>query len=223
MVTISVRGESRRLLPPDEATLYLSVQTEGAREEDALADAKRAHAAVVEQAQSAEETGLATRWVAERISTYACHDWIPLPPGAPPGKQQKRVKRFRVSASIRVVFADADAVSSFAEQVASVPNVFVGHVQWGLARATEQALRAELRTEAALDAVNRAAQYAKALGLGVPQPIRVAEEGLRFAPVLAGTAERGSRVGVGSSEPPPLELQPDDVEFGESVTMDFQA
>lgn len=88
-------------------------------------------------------------------------------------KNAQRVYSTSVSFDIRV--RDFGRLGSFAGQVSTLPYTLIHSVRWALTSSTRQAYESKLRTMAAKDALERAKDYAKALGLSAVWPVEVKE------------------------------------------------
>ncbi|KAI5209375.1 hypothetical protein E4T38_02401 [Aureobasidium subglaciale] len=66
-------------------------------------------------------------------------------------------------------------LGTFASQVAVLPYTLIHSVRWALTSTTRQAHESQLRSMAAEDALERAKDYAKALGLSAVWPVEVKE------------------------------------------------
>lgn len=88
-------------------------------------------------------------------------------------KNAQRVYSTSVCFDIRVV--DFGKLGSFAGQVSMLPYTLIHSVRWAVTSSTRQAYESKLRTMAAKDALERAKDYAKALGLSAVWPVEVKE------------------------------------------------
>lgn len=220
MTLISVEGQARRTHAAELGTVRLSVTFAGETRPDVLGAATRVHARLAEQAREHTASGAATRWDASSVHAFAYDEWVK--PEAHLGEQ--KVRRFRASAGLSVVFADFDALSAWLTDVLDLDGVDLGGVEWDLTDETRDALLAEVRTEAARETVERARAYAAALGLGDVRPVAVFEEGLRPGVGGPGGGHPERRMfALAADAGPQLELSPGDLEVSARVTADYEA
>lgn len=88
-------------------------------------------------------------------------------------KNAQRVYSTSVSFDIRV--KDFSKLGTFASQVSTLPYTVLHNVRWALTSTTRRAHESKLRKIAAEDALERAKDYAKALGLAAVWPVEVKE------------------------------------------------
>ncbi|KAI5249374.1 hypothetical protein E4T43_00760 [Aureobasidium subglaciale] len=88
-------------------------------------------------------------------------------------KNAQRVYSTSVTFDIRI--RDFNKLGTFASQVAVLPYTLIHSVRWALTSTTRQAHESQLRSMAAEDALERAKDYAKALGLSAVWPVEVKE------------------------------------------------
>lgn len=88
-------------------------------------------------------------------------------------KNAQRIYSTFVSFDIRV--RDFSKLGTFANQISILPYTVIHSLRWGLTNTTRRADESMLRTMAAEDALDRAKDYAKALGLAAVWPVEVKE------------------------------------------------
>ncbi|KAI5259525.1 hypothetical protein E4T42_00192 [Aureobasidium subglaciale] len=88
-------------------------------------------------------------------------------------KNAQRVYSTSVTFDIRI--RDFNKLGTFASQVTVLPYTLIHSVRWALTSTTRQAHESQLRSMAAEDALERAKDYAKALGLSAVWPVEVKE------------------------------------------------
>ncbi|WP_125775200.1 SIMPL domain-containing protein [Antribacter gilvus] len=220
MTRISVEGHARRTHPAELGTVRLSVTFSGADRSEVADAAGRVHSRLVDQAREHASSGAATRWDASSVHAFSFEDWVK--PEAHQGEQ--KVRRFRASAGLSVVFADFDALSAWITDVLDTDGVDLGGVEWDLTEETRDTLLAEVRTEAARETAERAQAYAAALGLGEVRPVAVFEDGLRPGVGGPGVGHPERRMfAMAADAGPQLELSPGDLEVTARVTADYEA
>ena len=224
MTRIAVHGSATRTVPPELGTARLAVTVTSDDRASALAAAQRAHASVVALAKEALASGAATSWTAPDVHAWAFQDWVPVPGERGQQGQSERVTRYRAGGDVQVTFTRPDAIAELVGAVGDVDDVDVQRVDWDLTPETRDALLRELRAEASRDAVSRAADYARALGLGEPRVTALYEDGLHPGtgggdggqPRMLAKAMAAEAVGGGG-----FELRPRDLEVTAVVTAEL--
>jgi uncharacterized protein YggE len=184
MATISVTGAARRLITPDRGTARVVVRFEVERRGDALAAARRLHDRLTSEARRLEADGAATEWSADQV-------WVSTSERS--RGERKEPKRVTVAtASVRVTFVDLTALGAWLADVAEREGASVYGIEWSVSEERRREVEAEVRTEAALDALHRARAYASAVGLETVELTALDEPGLR-----EGRVQRGFVVGGG--------------------------
>lgn len=203
MVVIAVAGSASRSVPPERGTLRLRVVGEG---DGALDVVVPLLARLVGEARAHEAAGAVTRWSAESLATSVEHRWR--------GDREERVRT--ASAPLEVRFRDLAAMLGWLGGLADEEAVRVDGVDWTVTAATRSALERELRGEAVADAVERADDYAAALGIGAVRAVRLEEAGLRGERGGTWTAQGQARTVDGPR------LHPAPVELAVRITADFE-
>ncbi|MGC5165843.1 SIMPL domain-containing protein [Luteimicrobium sp. DT211] len=221
MPLIAVEGRATRFHRAERGTVTVSVAFSGDSREVALDLAQRAHADLVADAKAHVGEGRATWWGADGVAAWTYHEWVKPKPHL----DAQKVRRFRAGSSVRVKFSDFAALSAWSASVVQRSGIDLDGVDWALTDATRIGLTREVRRAAALDARDRAAEYASALGLSEPRLVTFYEAGLRphvgsrQGPALV--ALRGAA--AGGSGDAGLELRPDDIEVTVAVSADYEA
>jgi hypothetical protein len=219
---ITVRGSHAAFQPPERGTVHASIAFEGGAMDavyDRVArDLEDVKASVL--ALHDTERGPVTWWSVEQLRTWSRRPWhedgdvLPLVHHA--------------SVGVEVKFLDFQALSRWvAEHVTETEGFRVGHVEWALTVERRDQLALEVRTRAVRDAVDRAQQYADALGLGTVVPAAIADAGMLSANLHP---DAGHGPGVMRAMPaldgvPPedIELIPEDIEVRATVDARFLA
>jgi uncharacterized protein YggE len=225
MARIAVHGSATRAVAPEQGTVHLGVAVTSDDRSAALAAAQQAHAAVVALAQRAVDAGTATAWSSPDVHAWAFQDWVPLPADRGLPGQSEQVTRYRAGGDVQVTFARPEAIAELVAAVGDLEHVDVQRVAWDLTPDTRDALLRELRTEASLDAVARAVDYALALGLGEPRVTALYENGLH--PGLGGPGDAGRpralAKAMAADAGDGFELRPRDLEVTAEVTVELDA
>jgi uncharacterized protein YggE len=116
------------------------------------------------------------------------------------------------------------ALNTWLGTIVAVDDVEVRNAEWALTNALRERLTEQVRSEAVRDAQQRAASYARDLGLTTVRPLAAADPGL-----LGSSAERGgwthqaaSRA-VAVSGGMEMRFRPEDIEVSAAVDMRFVA
>ncbi|SEE61738.1 SIMPL domain-containing protein [Ruania alba] len=214
MTTFSVHGTAIRSVPPERAQLRLQVVFEGADRGKVLSRTIEVHRRVTEQARRHQESGAATWWGADRVQAMPFKEYVK--------NSDRRITKFRSSASVTVRFQDFEALAEWVAQVGALDGVSVSGIDWELTQHTRRETEKATRIDAVRDAVVRAQDYATALGLGEPRLVAVFEPGLRphagpASPPPAAFAARGAPASAGAS----ADLKAGDVDTRAEVSADF--
>ncbi|THY67426.1 hypothetical protein D6C97_00810 [Aureobasidium pullulans] len=157
-VEISATGFSR-------AFISAEVQLSCRRLEDILRKISPAN-----DSQLARESATIAHWSMTSLKTTS---HLPTDQYGTVLKNAQRVYSTSVSFDIRI--RDFSKLGTFASQVSTLPYTLIHSVRWALTSTTRQAYESKLRAMAAEDALERAKDYAKALGLTAVWPVEVKE------------------------------------------------
>jgi uncharacterized protein YggE len=222
MTRIAVEGQATRTHPAERGTVNLHVAFSGTLRNDVVDQVARTHTILVEQAKAHVSAGAAEKWDSASVHSYVYDDRVKSSQAG--GKQ--RVRRFRASARLSVMFRDFEALSTWLADIMDVDGVEIDRISWTLTDETRRTLQAEARIEAAEETVVRAQSYADALGLGPVAPVAIYEAGLRGggngggnAPMYAMRA--GAMGDAGGSAH--VELQPRDIDVDITLSADYEA
>lgn len=214
-------GPSRRPNRLSEALFTPSISYEGPSMEPVYTQVSRDLDAVqtsVEELENGNNAAV-TWWSAERLRTWSTRPWNQ------DGKQLPLVHH--ASVGIEVKFRDFAALSSWVgEHITNIEGFQVTNIGWALTAKRRDELVGQVRKQAVHDAIERAQQYADALGLGEVSPVAIADAGMLNANLrpdggygqvtTAARAEVG-QAGRGSG----IDLRPRDIEVGASVDARF--
>ena len=148
-------------MPPEIAIARLIVEFTGTDHPAILARAKQAHATVTTSAEALLDSNQVDRIVAPPVRGWVFDDWMRLSSG----RGEQKTTHYRAGSTIDVWFTDLAVLGAWLSEIVSIPGVEVRGVAWDILDSTRDATMRQVRTEATHDAVQRAADYADALGL----------------------------------------------------------
>lgn len=220
-VEITVRGTAGTTHPPERATVYLAASTDGPDRDAVHAEASRLAKALTDSITplANEKSGPIRRWVGEQLRVYSQREFD--------GRTNRpgRVVH-HADVEFRVRFDDFDALQSWLESVVAMDGVEVRHVEWSLTRALREQLTEQAREAAVRDAQQRAAAYARDLGLENVRPVAIADPGLlgvsgeHGGVVAEAVAARRYSMKAGGMH---VEFRPEDIEVQTAVDVRFMA
>ncbi|WP_026374099.1 SIMPL domain-containing protein [Agrococcus lahaulensis] len=203
MVEILVRGEAALRAPAERATVTVHSRWQADAPDAAMSAVAAAHAGAAERARELAAAGAIESWHADRAWVSHHREWVGE------GLPQRLV--FTASAAVTATFVDVDALGAWIGELGSAPEHEVGGVTWSLAEETERRLASQSRALAVEDARARAADYARAAGLGdpaitsirepdpaAPRPLGRARAGVEAA--MLASADGGSPVALTAGE-----------------------
>lgn len=214
---ITVRGSSTAFEPPERGTVRATIAAEGPAMQPVYDQVARDLETVKTSITPLHdaERGPVTWWSAEALRTWSNRPWNQ------DGKQLPLVHHARVGVDVK--FRDFSALSRWVgEHIDATEGFRVDTVDWTLTVRRRDELLKQVRTEAVRDAVERARQYADALGLGEIRPVAVADAGM-----LGAKPDTGPGVGVArfaaarAGRAPDVEFVPADIELSVEVDARF--
>jgi uncharacterized protein YggE len=220
---ITVQGTHTAWFDAERATVHLSAAFDGPKRDDVFARATQAAADVTALITPLhdEAKGPVTWWSSDRVSVWSDRPW---------NNEGKRLPLvFHATLGIQAKFSDIDALSRVIEQAAVMDGVNVGGIDWDLTDDRRTAVIADVRRDAIADAVQKAATYASAAGLGSPAVNAVA------APGMLGDGGSGGGIGPAPYERmafkaqamdaggASLNLSPQQIQVSSSVDVRFSA
>jgi uncharacterized protein YggE len=125
-----------------------------------------------------------------------------------------------------VTFVDLTALGAWLADVAEREGASVYGIEWSVSEERRREVEAEVRTEAALDALHRARAYASAVGLETVELTALDEPGLRRKDESSAGSWSGVALGrmpMAAAPAPDFDVRPDDLEVRAEVTADFTA
>lgn len=221
-VTITVRGEHTTRLQPERVTVHGMVHHENSAREPALEAALATAAAVREFVEPGfdEQAGPITRWSAESTRVWSARPW------SQDGAQLPFVHYAEFG--VTVEFSDFAAASRWVEDAARIEGLTISRLSWELTEATRERVTAETRMRAVEAALQKAGDYAAAIGLGAPVPVALADPGMLGDHPGDGGGGPGSLMARAaafdaSGGAPELALRPDEIAVSCSVDARFVA
>jgi uncharacterized protein YggE len=211
MITFVVSGHASAPHPAERATITVVVSFTGSDRKAVRSQALSAHAAVVADAKSHDESKAATAWFADSVAVEAYHEWEKETAAA--------TLRYRARSRVGVTFTDFDALADWVSDLAERTGIEFDGIDWKLTEPTRLRVQREVRVASVHDAITKAHDYAAGLGLGSPLLEKVFEAGLR--PGVSGDASGGWVAQSRETRGAALELKPADIEVAASITADF--
>lgn len=209
---ITVAGSHRVVHDPERARVRVGIGFEGSKRDSVLAATRAALDSLTGSLATIldEEVGPVVAWHAETIRVWgerhAAADGTRLP------------VEFHSAVFLDAEFSHFEALSEWIDVAAARDGIAIDGIEWMLAPSTEAALTAEARRGAIADALEKADDYASALGLGELVPVSIADPGLLDggAPVVPYAATARA---VGGS----MELRPAAITVETTVHARFTA
>lgn len=162
--------------------------------------------------------GPVTWWSADRLRVWSERPWNNE------GKQLPLV--FHAAVTLEAKFRDLRRLAEWAERLATVDGVAIGGIDWTLTEVTTTRLTADARHRAVLDATEKAAGYARSLGLSSVRPVAVADPGMlgdQSRSSSPNEATAMSRASKAAAESAGLDLKPEDITVSARVHARFTA
>lgn len=153
MTKITVIGNAEARVPADLANIFVTHVEQGARRDEVLREANRAHAELVARAKELVDEGVASGYFPGGVSTYS-HTWR--------DERGEPVVEHRAQATLRLFVNALDRVGEVAAELTE--RGADTNVTWELLNETCLSLMSGLRAQAVEDARAAAEDYAKASG-----------------------------------------------------------
>lgn len=166
---ISVNGHATIPKLAERAVLSVGIASEGSSKEWVVEEVTTStkhlrnmleEMSPMDDTEEAKQTSKISDWSMTSLQTTS---HMPTNNNGEPIEGATRVYEAEVTFDIR--FRDFEALGPIATKLAAMPHVQVDRVDWILTPQTEQSYLSELRKMAARDALQRARDYAEALGL----------------------------------------------------------
>lgn len=215
-VTFTVSGHHALLLPPERALLHLTITHEGSAPDRVYADTAGTHRRLTSLLTELHDpdAGPVRRWSSGQIRTWSHRPW------SQDGRQLPVVHDAAVD--LRVRFSDFARLSDLVAAVNGWSGVTIEQVEWTVTDTTRASAVREARAAAVRDAMDKATEYAAALGLGAVRAIEVADVGMLRGVLARDIAPHALRAEAGvASDGPAVEFRPDDIEISVGVDARF--
>jgi uncharacterized protein YggE len=205
--TITVQGTHTGWFDAERATVHISAAFDGPRRDEVFARATQTAADVTALITPLHDAakGPVTWWSSDRVNVWSERPWNN------DGKRLPLV--FHATIGVQAKFSEFEALSRLIEQVAVMDGVNVGGIEWDLTDERRTSVTDQVRTQAVADAVQKAATYAAAAGLGAPAVIAVADPG------MLGDGSGGGGIGPASFERMAFKAQAMDAGGGASLSL----
>lgn len=212
-VIVTVRGERERRVPPEHATVHLSVRAEGPERGPVVERVTTLAEQLRDDLIASQRSGEIVEWSSSRVSVWAERPWNA------DGRQLPPVHH--AALDVTATFSDFNAMSWWIGEIAETDAVQVVDVRWDLSPATRAVTEREVATEAVQVAVERARSYADALGMESVVPLEIADAGLLLP--HPEQAPRMMRAMAADATGSPVALQPADIVVSAAVEARFLA
>jgi len=171
VTVITVQGEAEARRTAERATVTVAATADGP-DRSPVVDAVAAAAATITALLAADhdEAGPVVRWKSDRARVWSDRPWNQQ------GEQLPLV--FHAAISVTAEFSDVEALSRFVETASRTEHVDVGAIGWNLTEGSRRELETQVRAEAVRAAVEKARQFAEAVGLHEVSPVAIADPGL---------------------------------------------
>ncbi|MFI0911194.1 SIMPL domain-containing protein [Streptomyces abikoensis] len=196
---VAVRGEARLEVDPEIARIGITVSARGTDRRNALQDLTRRNNEVLDLLKSygdaVEKTETGTFSVTPQLTDKGRHE---------------RVRAYHGHVHITAALADFTALGELATRLAELELTSVDGPWWSLR--PDSPAHGEARRQAVREAVQRAREYAAALGAELAAVVEIADIGAENTvpamPVAPGGMMRSAGYGGAPTPPPALDLEP---------------
>ncbi|MEV4191243.1 SIMPL domain-containing protein [Streptomyces toxytricini] len=196
---IAVRGEAHLEVDPEIARIGVTVTARGTDRRTALDDLTRRNAATLDLIKTYGDA-------VEKLETGA----FSITPEPTRHGRGERIRAYHGRVHITAELTDFTALGELTTRLADLELTRVDGPWWAL-RPTSPA-HAEARRQAVLDAVQRAREYADALGARLAALVELADLGAENAAPIAMASPAGTMramaFGAAEETAPPLDLEP---------------
>ncbi|MGW2083744.1 SIMPL domain-containing protein [Streptomyces sp. NPDC001880] len=196
---VAVRGEARLEADPETARITITVTTRGKDRRNALEDLTRRNNHVLELARSYGQS-------IEKLETGA----ISITPELTQKGRNEQIHAYHGRVHITAVLNDFTALGELTTKIADLDMTRINGPWWGLR--PDSPTHAAARRQAVHEAVQRAREYADALGAHLTALVELADLGAENTtptPLPApGTTRGRAAFDTAAPEPPALDLEP---------------
>lgn len=222
VTVITVQGEAEARRIAERATVTVAATADGP-DRSPVIDAVASAAATITGLLASdhdEEAGPVVRWTSDRARVWSDRPWNQQ------GEQLPLV--FHAAISITAEFSDVEALSRFVETASRTEHVGVGAIGWNLTEASRRELETLVRAEAVTAAVEKARQFAAAVGLREVTPVAIADPGLLGDGGRGGDQGaprmRGAMMAMGAADTgPQFDFTPGEIVVAAAVDARFSA
>jgi uncharacterized protein len=218
---ISVRGEATFTVEPELADLTVVVTTQAKDRREAFERLVKRNDEVLELLRSYGDS-------VERVESSG----VAVHPEVRRGGRDERIRSYSGAVRVEVAIADFAVLGEIVARVADLETAHLEGPRWRLRR--DSPVYRKARTRAVREALNRAQDYAEALGSRISGLIELADTGLMQSQVsrpaysAAATPRSAAAAGVSfagavADAPPALDLEPVSQEVRASVEARFAA
>ncbi len=204
---ITVAGSHQLRHNPERARVRIGIGFEGSKRDSVLAATRAAHESLTGSLETLldEEAGPVITWHSEEIRVWGQRPW---------SQDGTRLPvEFHSAVFLDAEFDDFEALSEWIDVVSIREGIAVDGIEWLLSEETKAGLESEARQGAISDALTKAGEYARALGLGEVTPLSISDPGLLENPgavahglPLAAMARSAAPAGGGGMELRPSAL-----------------
>jgi uncharacterized protein YggE len=171
--TITVTGHAQTELPPERASVTISVHLDGAEPAPQLRGATELAKQLTDGLRELHDPtgGPVTSWSSDQLRTWSARPWNA------DGVELPLVHHAAIG--LRAEFSDFTALGTWLTATAELSGVSIGNIQWRLLDETQERVMSELRALAVEDAFAKARSYAAAIGRAevVPESLTEADDG----------------------------------------------
>lgn len=213
---ITVRGFFSAFHPAERGTARATLAYEGPEMEPVYQRTARDLEQLKSGTGALHNSGAVTWWSADELQTWSARPWNK------DGKLLPLVHH--ASVRLEVKFGDFKALSHWVGQATQdIEGFRLDGVNWALTSKRRASLIAQARTRAVKDAVERAQQYADALGLGKVRPVSVADAGMLQEGLHPVSDNEAAYMRAGGTGGPDVELVPNHIELSAAIDARFSA
>ncbi|MEU7580538.1 SIMPL domain-containing protein [Streptomyces sp. NPDC041068] len=199
---VAVRGEARLEVDPEIARIGITVSARGTDRREALADLTRRNAAALDLVKTYGEA-------VEKLETGA----FSISPQLTKHGRGEKIRAYHGRVHITAELADFTALGELTTRLADLDLTRVEGPWWALR--PDSPVHRRARQQAVREAVQRAREYAEALGTGLAALVELADIGAENTPAYGyGGPAGGMRSAAYAGAPdfaedaPPLDLEP---------------
>ncbi|MER7763252.1 SIMPL domain-containing protein [Streptomyces sp. NPDC097619] len=196
---VAVRGEARLEVDPEIARIGITVSARGTDRRTALEDLTRRNAAVLELVKGYGEA-------VEKLETGT----FSVTPELTRHGRSERIRAYHGRVYLTAELADFTALGELTTRLADLELTSVDGPWWALR--PDSPAHGEARRQAVLEAVQRAREYAAALGSELSALVELADLGAEDAGPLpsgpGGGSFRAMAFAAEAEQPPALDLEP---------------